>query len=131
VETLTYDLGNRIRKRRKELNLTQEDLAELSDLSVNFLSQLERTNNQNISIQKLDSIAQALNTTIEELISTSSNNNNDPVGKENDRYFLNKLITELRKLPNKKAENISKYLLFISKQSITVRLALATPDLLY
>ncbi len=113
VETLTYDLGNRIRKRRKELNLTQEDLAELSDLSVNFLSQLERTNNQNISIQKLDSIAQALNTTIEELISTSSNNNNDPVGKENDRYFLNKLITELRKLPNKKAENISKYLLFI------------------
>ncbi len=113
VETLTYDLGNRIRKRRKELNLTQEDLAELSDLSVNFLSQLERTNNQNISIQKLDSIAQALNTTIEELISTSSNNNNDPVSKENDRYFLNKLITELRKLPNKKAENISKYLLFI------------------
>ena len=113
VETLTYDLGNRIRKRRRELNLTQEDLAELSDLSVNFLSQLERTNNQNISIQKLDSIAQALNTTIEELISTSSNNNNDPVSKENDRYFLNKLITELRKLPNKKVENISKYLLFI------------------
>lgn len=111
METLTYDLGNRIRKRRKELNLTQEDLAELSDLSVNFLSQLERTNNQNISIQKLDSIAQALNTTIEELISTSSNN--DLVSKENDRYFLNKLITELRKLPNKKAENISKYLLFI------------------
>ncbi|CUR41276.1 FIG00745919: hypothetical protein [Limosilactobacillus reuteri] len=113
METLTYDLGNRIRKRRKELNLTQEDLAELSDLSVNFLSQLERTNNQNISIQKLDSIAQALNTTIEELISTSSNNNHDFVSKENDRYFLNKLITELRKLPNKKAENISKHLLFI------------------
>ena len=119
METLTYDLGNRIRKRRKELNLTQEDLAELSDLSVNFLSQLERTNNQNISIQKLDSIAQALNTTIEELISTSSNNNNDPVSKENDRYFLNKLITELRKLPNKKAENISKYLLFIIRDLTT------------
>lgn len=112
VETLIYDLGNRIRKRRKELNLTQEDLAELSDLSVNFLSQLERTNNQNISIQKLDSIAQALNTTIEELISTSSTTNAS-ASKWKNRYFLNKLITELRKLPNNKSENISKHLLFI------------------
>lgn len=119
MDTLIYDLGDRIRKRRKELNLSQEDLAELSNLSVNFLSQLERTNNQNISIQKLDSIAQALGTTIGELISTSSpKNTNDSADKWKNRYFLNKLIIELKKLPNDKSESISKHLLFII-QSLT------------
>lgn len=32
--------------------MTQEDLAEFSSLSVNFISKIKRTGNQNISIQK-------------------------------------------------------------------------------
>ncbi|WP_423789669.1 helix-turn-helix domain-containing protein [Limosilactobacillus pontis] len=39
---MIVNLGSEIRKRRIQLNLTQEDLAELSNISVNFLSQLER-----------------------------------------------------------------------------------------
>lgn len=34
--------------------MTQEELAEFSSLSVNFISKIERTGNQNISIQKCD-----------------------------------------------------------------------------
>ena len=59
---MNINLGEEISRRRREQKLTQEDLAELSDLSVNFISRLERTKDQNISIQKLDSIARALNT---------------------------------------------------------------------
>ena len=57
---MNINLGEEISRRRREQKLTQEDLAELSDLSVNFISRLERTKDQNISIQNLDSIARAL-----------------------------------------------------------------------
>lgn len=53
---VNINLGEEISRRRREQKLTQEDLAELSDLSVNFISRVERTKDQNISIQKLDSI---------------------------------------------------------------------------
>lgn len=43
-------LGAVIRDRRKAMKLTQEDLAEFSGLSVNFISRIERTGDQNISI---------------------------------------------------------------------------------
>ena len=52
--------------------MTQEDLAEFSSLSVNFISKIERTGNQNISIQKLDAIAKALQTSVITLIDESS-----------------------------------------------------------
>ena len=39
--------------------------------SVNFISRLERTKNQNISIQKLDSIARALNTATPDIINNA------------------------------------------------------------
>lgn len=65
------NLGEEISRRRREQRLTQEDLAELSDLSVNFISRVERTKNQNISIQKLDSIARALNTTTPDIINNA------------------------------------------------------------
>ena len=72
---MNINLGEEISRRRREQKLTQEDLAELSDLSVNFISRsvnfisrLERTKDQNISIQKLDSIARALNTNTPDII---------------------------------------------------------------
>lgn len=110
------NIGNEIRKRRLSLNLTQEDLAELSDISVNFLSQLERTNNQNISIKKIDSIANALNTSTPEIIQSAySNNSDDSKLPSQNTYFFNKLITELRKLPIDTSEKISKHFFYIIK----------------
>ncbi|MCT7754277.1 XRE family transcriptional regulator [Lactobacillus crispatus] len=93
---MNINLGEEISRRRREQKLTQEDLAELSDLSVNFISRVERTKDQNISIQKLDSIAKALNTTT-------------PV-------FMKKVINELRKLPEPKAERVCKSLITLLKE---------------
>ncbi|TGD17455.1 helix-turn-helix domain-containing protein [Levilactobacillus suantsaiihabitans] len=43
-------IGENIRTKRKILGLSQERLAEYSHLSTNFISRLEYTSNQNISI---------------------------------------------------------------------------------
>ena len=111
------NIGQEISRRRREQKLTQEDLAELSDLSVNFISRLERTKDQNVSIQKLDAIAQALNTTTPELInsaydvarSKNSATDNTPV-------FIRKVINELRKLPQGTSERVCKSLIVLLKE---------------
>ena len=55
-------LGKRIAKRRKVLNLTQDDVAEATELSNNFISNIE--NNHSIpSVETLMKICKALNTT--------------------------------------------------------------------
>lgn len=108
-------LGDAIRNKRKQLGLTQEDLAELSNSSVNFISRIERTNNQNISLQKLDSIAKALNTSSIDLIGSSYENAYDVVQNNQDNYFLNKLTIEIKKFPKEQAEAISKYLFYLIK----------------
>ncbi|MHA5136764.1 helix-turn-helix transcriptional regulator [Oenococcus oeni] len=53
-------IGSNIRKIRKEEVLTQEKLAELSGLSINFIYRIERSNDQNISVKNLIMIAKAL-----------------------------------------------------------------------
>lgn len=114
MQIVGNDIGSEIRKRRLALNLTQEDLAELSDISVNFLSQLERTNNQNISIKKLDSIATALNSSTLEIIRDAYSKKSDSNNKiSNEGYFLNKLIAELKKLPIATSEELSKHFFYI------------------
>jgi len=55
-------LGERIAKRRKVLNLTQEDVAEATGLSNNYISNIE--NNHSIpSIDTLLKICEAIDTT--------------------------------------------------------------------
>ncbi|WP_203642057.1 helix-turn-helix domain-containing protein [Levilactobacillus andaensis] len=61
-------LGERIRSRRKQLGLTQEELAEQSNLSVNYISKIERTQGQNISFEVLTNIAKSLNISIADLL---------------------------------------------------------------
>ena len=115
---MNITLGEEISRRRREQKLTQEDLAELSDLSVNFISRLERTKDQNISIQKLDSIARALNTNTPDIINNAysvanvkpeSHVNNTPI-------FIQKVTNELRKLPDDQAERVCKSLIVLLKE---------------
>ncbi|MBW8009124.1 helix-turn-helix domain-containing protein [Lactobacillus helveticus] len=115
---MNINLGEEISRRRREQKLTQEDLAELSDLSVNFISRLERTKDQNISIQKLDSIARALNTNTPDIINNvysvanvkpESHVNNTPI-------FIQKVTNELRKLPDDQAERVCKSLIVLLKE---------------
>ena len=95
---MSINLGKEISRRRREQKLTQEDLAELSDLSVNFISRLERTKNQNISIQKLDSIARALNTTTPDIIMNAYRFKKVKVENHPDStpVFIQKVLNELR-----------------------------------
>ena len=57
--SLTKDIGLRIRARREELKLTRERLAELSDVSVQFLRDVER-GDSNMTTVTLAKIAPAL-----------------------------------------------------------------------
>lgn len=116
---MSINLGNEISRRRRDQKLTQEDLAELSDLSVNFISRLERTKNQNISIQKLDSIARALNTTTPDIINNAyrfKKVNNDENSSNHLPVFIQKVSNELRKLPKKQAEDVSKSFISLLKE---------------
>ena len=60
-------LGRAVRKKRKGLGLTQEQLAEKADLHWTFVSGVER-GVRNVSILKLHRIAHALNCRVRELV---------------------------------------------------------------
>ncbi|MGC1780978.1 MAG: helix-turn-helix transcriptional regulator [Acidobacteriaceae bacterium] len=60
-------LGRAIRKRREELGLTQEALAEKADLHWTYVSGIER-GIRNVTILKLSNIARALNLRIRDLV---------------------------------------------------------------
>lgn len=115
---MSINLGKEISRRRREQKLTQEDLSELSDLSVNFISRLERTKNQNISIQKLDSIARALNTTTPDIIMNAYRFKKVKVENLPDStpVFIQKVLNELRKMPPEKAERVCKSFIILTKE---------------
>lgn len=56
----SINIGLKIRSRRQDLHLTQEALAERSNSSVNFISQLETGVKSNVTINKLSEIATGL-----------------------------------------------------------------------
>lgn len=60
TQSLAYKLGVRIRTLRKAAGLTQEQLAEVADVSVNFIGYVER-GQRTPSIKTLEQITQALN----------------------------------------------------------------------
>ena len=59
-------LGNRIRARRKALNLTQEELAAVADIDRSYIGGVER-GERNITFTMLGSICTALKCDIAEL----------------------------------------------------------------
>lgn len=65
-------LGEKIRKLRKEKNLTLDKLAELSESSKSYIWELENSNPPRPSADKLDKIAKQLGTTIEFLLDESN-----------------------------------------------------------
>lgn len=65
---MNNNIGKNIRAYRKTNNMTQEKLGELSGLSINFISRLERTNDQNVSLTTLNKIARAFNISTAELL---------------------------------------------------------------
>lgn len=78
-------IGKRIQQYRRENGKTQEELAEIADISKNYLSKLELGKAAG-SLDKYYNIAQALNVTVDMLIG-----NNSTFAATDDQLFLNRL----------------------------------------
>lgn len=98
-------IGINVSKRRHELNMTQEQLAELSDLSINFISKVERGAATDIKANTLYRLAKSLNVSMESLL----------IGETNDASicgpFQKQLILKLQKYDLQHSERICRSVL--------------------
>ncbi|GFI60242.1 helix-turn-helix transcriptional regulator [Limosilactobacillus reuteri] len=105
-------IGKNITTRRHQLKITQEQLAELSNLSVNYISKIERGTTPNISAKTLYRLAKGLNVPMENLL------------KEEATYTTNigpyqqQLETFLNQYPREEAEQLSKSILKLLKSQL-------------
>ncbi len=96
------DIGDRIKRRRIRLGLTQEELAARTELSKGFISQLERNLNSP-SIATLMDILEALGTNLSDFFASESESkvvftNEDVFVKENEAgYSITWLVTNAQK----------------------------------
>ncbi len=68
-------IGERLKRARKEKGLTQEQLAEKIDVSIAFLSRIERGSSQ-INLKRLTQICELLDVTEGDILNGVSNNSN-------------------------------------------------------
>ena len=99
-------IGNNIRRSRKQKGLTMEQLAELVDITPNFLGKLERGDSL-ASIQALDSLSVALDISLDNLVHNYDYNNTEyqyikslieinDLTKENRERFIDFLNTNIK-----------------------------------
>ncbi len=97
-------IGDRVKRARKSAGITQEVLAEKLNVSIGYISQVERGITK-ISLDLLGAISTVLCCDVAEFISESAVNSND--------YMESEIINEIRRLDNKKR----KYILEIIKMT--------------
>ena len=103
MDDLNYiEIGNRIRIKRKEMNLTQEKLSELIDVSPSYISEIERGSSI-CSLQTISNIAITLNTNLDYLVFGINNTNSDTTFTE----ILSSIPKKNQKLFVSLCENIS------------------------
>jgi len=66
MSDLVKKVGERIRRIRKERNLSQEELAERSGIHANYVGQVER-GEKNLTLETLEKIVLGLNISLEQL----------------------------------------------------------------
>ena len=89
-------VGDKIVKRRKELHLSQEELATQLYMSRPTLSDIE-TGKRDVQSEQLKNIAKVLNTTVSFLIGeTDSSNGMDPKQTKEALYILMSMNPEVR-----------------------------------
>ena len=98
-------ISKNIIKYRKQAKLSQERLAERSDVSVGYLSKLERSVTDNVSVTVLMRIADALDVTLNDL--AYRDNDSEAVRPEANCKQLNKMLDELyNKISEQLCQNI-------------------------
>ncbi|MBQ9805336.1 MAG: helix-turn-helix transcriptional regulator [Clostridia bacterium] len=95
-------IGNRIKRARKANGMTQEHLAERLNVSIGYISQVERGITK-ISLDLLGAVSSVLDCDIASFISESAVKSNE--------YMESEIINEIRNLDHKKR----KYILEIIK----------------
>lgn len=113
---LEVELGKKIRELRKQKGYTQAELAELVDLSTNFIGYLER-GKQLPSLKTLEKIAQALGITIGYLFYSIENTLHKPTRLTKKDQTLSKLSKHLKDLDIKDITLILRLTKRISKKS--------------
>jgi transcriptional regulator with XRE-family HTH domain len=76
MNALNRQFGNRLRFLRVQRQMTQEQLATTADISVDFLSLIERGRNAP-SFSNIDKLARALKIPVKELFNFDENQGND------------------------------------------------------
>ena len=99
-------LGERIKNKRVENKLTQEQLGEMCELSAAHIGHIER-GTRILSVEVLFRIAQVLNVSVDYLLFDSVENDNilssiTPILKDSDKNKVNNFLKTVRVL----AENI-------------------------
>lgn len=98
-------IGSRLKKARTDKNLTQEKLAEKLDVSIAFLSRIER-GNSHISLKRLSQVCDILGVTEGYILNGASSTSNNYLTSEfND--VLNNVSPDKQKLIYKIAKIIS------------------------
>lgn len=98
-------IGERLKKARTDKNMTQEKLAEQLDVSVAFLSRIER-GTSHINLKRLSQICEILDVSEGSILNgVSSKSNNYLTSEFND--ILNSVSSEKQKLIYKIAKIIS------------------------
>ena len=90
-------IGERIKRTRKSMGLTQDVLAEKLGVSIGYVSQVERGITK-ISLDLLGAISSILGCDIASFITESATNSNE--------YMESELLLEIRKLDSKKKKFI-------------------------
>ena len=103
MEELNYiEIGKRIKIKRKELNLTQEKLSEIIDVSPSYISEIERGSSI-CSLATITNIALTLNTSLDYLVLGITANNANETFKE----ILQSIPAKNQKLYIDLCENIA------------------------
>lgn len=100
-------IGERLKKARIDKGLTQEKLAEKLDVSIAFLSRIER-GSSHISLKRLSQICDILGITEGSILNGSSNNSKNYLSSEFDTLLKN-TTPEKQKLIYKIAKVINEY----------------------
>ena len=66
MESLQIAFGKRLRDIRRRMDMTQDNLAERSDMSIQYISDIER-GKRNLSLASIETLAKALNMSVSDL----------------------------------------------------------------
>ena len=98
-------IGERLKKARNDKNLTQEKLAEKLDVSIAFLSRIER-GNSHISLKRLNEVCNILGVTEGYILNGASNTSTNYLTSEFNE-ILSSVAPDKQKLIYKVAKVIS------------------------